>query len=86
MSMHVVQDGRTKHSRVAVVVSKKIHKSAVKRNRIRRRIYENIRPRLDAWKSPSEVVITVYQADLADMPQNELAQAIDDLLRRGKLL
>lgn len=86
MSMHVVQDGRTKHSRVAVVVSKKIHKSAVKRNRIRRRIYENIRPRLDAWKSPSEVVITVYQADLADMPQSELAQAIDDLLRRGKLL
>lgn len=86
MSMHVVQDGRTKHSRVAVVVSKKIHKSAVKRNRIRRRIYENIRPRLDTWKSPSEVVITVYQADLADMPQSELAQAIDDLLRRGKLL
>lgn len=85
MSMHIVQDERIRHSRVAVVVSKKIHKSAVKRNRIRRRIYEHIRPQMLGWQHPTEIVVTVYQAELAEMPIGDLAQAVDELLGRAKL-
>lgn len=85
MSMHVVQDDRIKHSKVAVVVSKKIHKSAVVRNRIRRRIYENIRPRLATMRHPSELIITVYQVELAVIPAAELDQAVNDLFYKAHI-
>lgn len=74
-----------RRSKVAVVVSRKIHKSAVKRNRIRRRIYEQIRPLLPEIKTPTEIVITVYQAEVAEMPADELKKSVIELLKRAKL-
>lgn len=84
-SLHVLQGERVGKSKVAVVVSRKIHKSAVKRNRIRRRIYELIRLRLPDFKAPAELVVTVYKAEVAEMPAADLEKSVDQLLKRAKL-
>lgn len=51
--------------RVAVVVSKKVAKSAVVRNRIRRRIYEAVRDNSPAIAGSYDLVFTVFSAELA---------------------
>lgn len=82
--MHVLVGDKIDRAKFAVVVSRKVHKSAVKRNRIRRRIYENIRPRLASLR-PAEVVLTVYQAEVLDMSADELNTAIDQLIQKSRL-
>jgi len=86
MSMHVYEDPKRPKTRVAVVVSRKVNKSAVVRNRIRRRIYEQVRLRLPEFRKPAELVLTVYQAEIATMPITELAEEVKSLLTRAKLL
>lgn len=85
-SMHVHRDSRIKSSKVAVVVSKKVHKSAVKRNRIRRRIYEVIRPNVSSFKQPTEIVVTAYTPEIADTPHDDLTNSILTMLKKSKVL
>lgn len=77
--------------RVAVVVSKKVHKSAVTRNRIRRRIYESVRRNGEILPGGLDMVVTVYHEQLATMPANEIDQLIGSVLakitgNRGRLV
>jgi ribonuclease P protein component len=65
--------------RVSVVVSKKIFKSAVKRNRIRRRVYEMVRPLLSDTVA-IDVVISIYSAEALDAPHDDLAIQLLPLL------
>ncbi len=58
--------------RAAVVVSRKVHKSAVARNRMRRRLYELVRELDGQISGPFDIVITVYQEGLLDEPQARL--------------
>jgi len=66
--------------RCAVVVSKKVNKSAVGRNRIRRRIFETIRLLEPKITKPYDLVITVYSAGISDLPSDQLSQQIERLL------
>lgn len=84
-SLHANRHDKLRASKAAVVVSKKVHKNAVVRNRIRRRIYELVRHRLPNLNPPVEVIITVYQDDPAEMSASELASAIDELFERAGL-
>lgn len=68
-----------KHSRVAVVISKKVIKGAVGRNRVRRRVYEIVRHRLGSFTSPTDIVLLVFSSEVASMPQAELEQLVDQL-------
>ena len=70
--------------RVAVVVSKKVHKSAVKRNRIRRRVFEVIRTNFDELKPGFEGVFTVFDETAATMKHKELKKLILSLLSKAK--
>ncbi|MDZ7785852.1 MAG: ribonuclease P protein component [Candidatus Saccharibacteria bacterium] len=63
--------------RLAVVVSKKVNKSAVVRNRIRRRVFEVVRHYEDRVKHPYDIAIMVYSENVATMPHEEL----DTMLR-----
>ena len=74
------------HSRFAVVVSKKIFKSAVKRNRVRRRIYEIIRTHIDEIGLPYDVAITIHSGELLLMPAPELERQLLSLLAKERLL
>jgi ribonuclease P protein component len=77
---------RRKDYRVAVVVSKKVSKSAVVRNRIRRRIYEQIRLLEPHITQPADLVISVFSDSLATMPSSELASLVRQQLKQAKIL
>ena len=66
-------------TRVAVVVSKKINKSAVVRNRIRRRIYEIVRLLDLELNSRYDIVINVYNESVSEMNFEDLTQNIKEL-------
>ena len=80
-----IENPRRKNSRFAVIVSKKIHKSAVKRNRIRRRIYEIIRQEIPQVDGVYDVAIVVSSPDLIATSHEELNQQIKSLFRRSGL-
>lgn len=69
-------------SRVAVIVAKKIFKSAVKRNRIRRRIFNIVRHELSTLQPGTDMVITVLTPDVLTMPHSELVSELTKLLSR----
>lgn len=73
---------RTK-PRVSVVVSKKVIKGAVGRNRIRRRIYEYMRTHLDQLNDVYDIVVITTSPELRDMPYNELSELIDGLFAKA---
>ncbi len=68
--------------RVAVVVSRKVSKSAVRRNRIRRRLYELIRQSPVGISGGNDLVFTVFDEHLAELPPDKLRAQVDDLLRK----
>jgi ribonuclease P protein component len=74
--------------RLAVVVSKKVSKSAVVRNRIRRRIYEIIRlsraENAEPWRA--DLIISVFDERVATMPPADLQSAISKLFQKAKLV
>jgi len=63
---------RRKDWRMAVVVSRKVHKSAVVRNRIRRRVYEVIRSLEPRIVGAYDIVFIAYNDQIAAMPADEL--------------
>lgn len=68
--------------RFSVVVSKKIFKSAVSRNRIRRRLYEALRLELPDYQVPMDCIFVVHSRSLATMPFRDLQDHVHGLLRR----
>jgi ribonuclease P protein component len=73
------------HSRFAVVVSKKVHKSAVGRNRIRRRVFEVIRQELPHFKPTHDVVVMVFSSEVITLPQDELVEMLRHLFTQADL-
>jgi len=65
--------------RAAVVVSKKVHKLAVVRNRIRRRIFELVRLN-QATIGDVDVVLTVFSDQIASLPAAQLHEQVTTLL------
>jgi ribonuclease P protein component len=80
----VANKHRTK-PRIAVVVSKKVIKSAVARNRIRRRIYEYVRLQLPRFNKVCDVVVIVTASEFLTMPAPELAEQLSQLLDQTDL-
>lgn len=69
-----------------MVVSKKVFKKAVGRNRIRRRLYEYIRSRLPRLNNTYDIVMITTSSDLLDMPQDQLTEHLDQLFHKANLL
>lgn len=70
--------------RAAVVVSRKVHKSAVVRNRIRRRIFEAIRGHEAIIPVGVNLVFTVYDEMYATMDYADLSAEIARLISKMK--
>jgi ribonuclease P protein component len=75
-----------KPHRLAIVVSRKVDKSAVVRNRIRRRIYEAMRNKYPKLNQNVDIVITVHKNQIATMPASELGELIDQMLTKSGLI
>ena len=86
VTLKFVHNDRRHEPRVAVVVSKKVIKSAVARNRIRRRVYEYIRPLLPSLRGTFDMVFIVTSAELRSQPADEFKQAFDAVLEKAELL
>lgn len=68
-------------SRAAVVVSRRAAKSAVVRNRIRRRVYARLGESWTDLATPVDVAVIVHDARLADWPSAQLSQALQQTLQ-----
>ncbi len=86
LSMRYARSRRSDY-RLAIVVSKKVHKSAVVRNRIRRRLYEIVRlhkhESAEPW--PYDMVISVFDERIAILPATELQQTVQKMLQKAGL-
>src|SRR5262249_8089580 len=69
--------------RAAVVVSRKVHKSAVTRNRIRRRLYEIIRQADNRLTDHKDLVLTVFSDRIAGLDATELRPMVESLLEKA---
>ena len=84
MSVVFVENTRG-FTRMAVVVSKKVMKSAVGRNRIRRRVYEVLRKNFDLIPKKTDYVFVVFSKEVMKMPFDELEKMIGGLVAEAKV-
>ena len=67
------------------IVSKKIEKTAVGRNRIRRRVYEAIRQEREHFREPHDNIFVIYSKDILTMEFTELRALIRSLLEQSMI-
>jgi ribonuclease P protein component len=72
--------------RLAIVVSKKVSKSAVKRNKIRRRLFEAFREQQDSIKKPYDLVVTVFHEQIAEIPYPDLQKLVIAQLKQAGVI
>lgn len=85
MTLKYSSHPKRKNPRVAVVISKKVIKGAVGRNRVRRRLYEIMRQELPNLNSNADVVLLVFSAEVRDLPSAELTQTVRHLLEESDI-
>ncbi len=86
LALRYVRNDRRSTYRAAVIVSRKIHKAATDRNRIRRRLYEAIRLQGAAITGPYDLVFTVYDDRLIGLPPAGLERLVISLLQKAGVL
>lgn len=84
MSVRVAENPRRQTSRAAVVISKKVIKASPKRNRVRRRVYEVLRQHWGSVKPSRDIVFSVYDPAVLNMPQDELVGEIKHVLNEAR--
>lgn len=75
-----------KNTRVAVVISKKILKSAVGRNLIRRRIYEYTRAKLPHLNGVYDIAIIVTSGELLTVTHEDMTDQLNQLFSQTGIL
>lgn len=85
MTIKAVKNTHRSKSRISVVVSKKVLKSAVGRNRIRRRLYEYIRLNLLKFNAVYDIVIITTSAELRDQHWVDIETQLDGLFQKAEL-
>lgn len=85
-SLKFVENPKRSAYRLAVVVSRKVHKSAVVRNRIRRRIYEIVRLHEGQMQVSYDMVLTVFSDVVAELPHDKLQEQLMAQLKESKLI
>ena len=86
LSMRFGLNPRRDQYRLAVVVSRKVSKSAVVRNRIRRRIYEDVRILSNSFAGPYDLLIIVYDESLAEMSAEKLYADVVKLFNKAEVM
>ena len=85
ITIKYIHNPHRKQSRFAVVVSKKVHKSAVGRNRMRRRVYEIVRHELERIPHAHDVAIMIFSSEVINLPSDELTETIRQLFEQAEL-
>ena len=85
-AVKAAENPRRQSYRLAVVVSRKVSKSAVARNRIRRRLYETTRSFEPQLSGGLDIVITVFHDTVLEIPQKQLDGQVKKQLKELNLL
>ncbi len=86
ITLKYLANPRRKKSRVSVVISKKVHKSAVGRNRIRRRVYELVRQELPNLTGAYDMTFIIISGETIKAEPAVLSETIQGLLKQTPLL
>lgn len=86
LSLRFILNSRQTTYRLSIAVSRKVSRSAVVRNRIRRRIYEIIRLQGGNIRKPYDLLFVVHTDKLAEISAAELAARIQTLLHKAEVL
>lgn len=70
--VRAIHNTRRREPRCSVVVSKKVLKSAVGRNRIRRRVYHVLHEQLERVQGAQDIVVIVCSAEVAMVPHEDM--------------
>lgn len=82
----VVKNKSKKNTRAAVVISKKVLKSAVKRNRVRRQVYEYISKLMPRLNDNYDMAIIILSSEVFSAPQAEIFSGLDRLIDQLNIL
>jgi len=85
VTIKVISNQHRKQTRIAVVVSKKIFKKAVQRNRVRRQIYEYARQRLLESQDIHDIAIIVSSGEILTTPHTEMTEMLNQLFIQAGL-
>lgn len=86
MALKYLPNPRRQEYRQAVVVSRKVSKSAVVRNRIRRRLYETVRLLAGQFNGVYDLVLLVYDESLADKPAAKVTAEVRKLYKKAGII
>ena len=78
-------DNKRGFTRVAVVVSKKVDKSAVVRNRVRRRVYEALRVNFEKIPKERDYIFVVYSSKVLGMDFEKLQEVLGELVGQSRV-
>ena len=82
-----VKNKKRRNPRLSVVVSKKIFKRAIGRNKVRRRIYEYLRTKtINELDDVYDIVVIITSPDLRYIEFKELADQMDKLFSKAGII
>jgi ribonuclease P protein component len=85
-SLKYVTNNRRDTYRLSVVVNKKVNKSAVTRNKIRRILYESFRLNAHLIEEPYDIVVTVFSDNLINLSNEEVNRLVKAQLREAGII
>ena len=85
-SVTSVLNPRRQRYRAAVVISRKVHKSAFGRNKMRRQLYEIIRELEPKINQPYDIVLTVFHDTVLKEPHQSLVHQVKKQFREAGIL
>ncbi len=85
LSLRVARNQRREHSRVSVVVSKKVLKAAPKRNQVRRRIYEILRADWEHITPGHDLLLSVHNPNILDLNHQELTHELQQAFQGARV-
>ncbi len=81
----VFVDNPKGYTRFAVIVSKKVEKTAIKRNFIRRRVYEALRRNFELIPKNKDYLFVIYSKEIGKIPFSELESILGQLVEESKV-
>jgi ribonuclease P protein component len=79
MIIKVIRNPHRKESRFAVVISKKVVKSAVGRNLIRRRVYEYLRTKMPHFNEVYDIVVIISSGEMLAISHQEMVSHMNQI-------
>ena len=85
-SIKSLNNPKRRKYRAAVVVSRKVNKSAVARNKIRRRLYALLREFSADFHQAPDIVITVYSDKVLELNHKKLSEDLKKQLKQNNII